>query len=102
MNNIYIKNITSSASVYGRPTWRKIRQTFLDSYKDWYKINIDFTWIKTVTHSFTDELIGVFFFMDWVNAIKKIHFSNCNIETRKMIEFVIKERISNHNIENTK
>lgn len=94
MMNINIKEITKSSGVYWRPTWRNIRNVFIQEYKKWKRINLNFKWIDTVTHSFTDELIWVIIYFDWEKALNKLSFKWCNNETEKMLKFVIQDRLS--------
>ena len=90
---IMIKSYIKWNSIARRKTWNIIKNSFLNCYENWMKIDLKFTGIERVSHSFIDELIGVFIFYDKKEALKKISFSDCNEKIKEMIRFVVKDKL---------
>lgn len=92
---IKIIDYTNWNLVFWRTTWNKIKNIFNPYYELWVKVNIDFYGIKSVTHSFIDELIWSYIYYDLEKALERISFLNCDDDIKTMIKFVVNDRIKN-------
>jgi hypothetical protein len=92
---INITNYVNSDSVFWRTAWNKIKRIFNQYYEMWIKVNLNFEGIKSVTHSFIDELIWAYIYYDSEKALEKIKFTNCNSDVKTMIKFVVSDRMRN-------
>jgi hypothetical protein len=96
MNSQIIKilDYTNSSSVFWRTKWNTIKKEILKYYNIWVVVTLDFKDVFSLTHSFIDELIWAFFLYDHEDALEKIKFKNCSDDIKKIIEFVIIDRLS--------
>ncbi len=92
IKTIYIKNYSKWSSISWRNTWNKVRKDLVSFYDMWIKINLDFSWIENVTHSFIDEVIWIFVYYDYKKALEIFKFSNCNEDIKNTIRFVFADR----------
>lgn len=98
--NIRIIDYIYWDSVYWRPKWNEIKEEIIKYYEMWIIVNIDFFNIKSVTHSFIDELIWAFIFYDAEKALERIKFKNCSNDIQNMIKFVVRDRLIENKIIN--
>ena len=91
--NIKISEYVSWNAAFGRFKWNEIKQKIAQFYEMWVVVVLDFKWLKTVTHSFVDELLGAFVFYDWDKALDRFSFINYNDDIKSVITFVIKDRL---------
>lgn len=95
VHEVRIKSYIDWNIISWRTTWNKIKNDFLKYYEMWIKIDLNFEWIESTTHSFIDELIWAFVFYDVEKALWKIKFSNCNENVKSVIKFVVYDRSAN-------
>ena len=77
---------------------RKEIQTHLGFFQS---VTIDFSDTE-MTQSFADELIGVLAFLKGPELFKKIKFKGCSEEMKKIINFVVTQRLSSRSLEEKK
>ena len=93
IHEVKINSYIKGNSIARRKTGNIIKNSFLNCYENWMKIDLKFTGIERVSHSFIDELIGAFIFYEKKEALEKISFSDCNEKIKDMIRFVVKDRL---------
>lgn len=89
---IKIKDYWVWSTMSWRNIWNKIKNNIKTYFNMWIIVNLDFSWVEDITHSFMDEIIWTYVQVDFEKSVKNFKFTNCNENIKSVIKFVFMDR----------